>query len=126
MIVTNAIELAWAAGFFEGEGCVHIRKAGRRFPRLQLHIAQCDSSETLERFARAVNFNGSILGPYMLQGKPRVYQLVINGKSAHTAMEMIFPYLSEDSPKVERYNQALAAGCIPEKRTRWGTLSDRN
>lgn len=58
-------ELAWCAGFFDGEGNVgaYDRKKGDYIqPRLILQIAQTDSF-VLERFAKAVGV-GNLTGPY--------------------------------------------------------------
>ena len=60
-MVLNREELAWAAGFFDGEGWV-----GRRSPDsggVQLRIGNTDRA-LLERFKRAVGDLGSITGPY--------------------------------------------------------------
>lgn len=58
------IELAWAAGFWDGEGCVTFTTngvSGKIYP--QINISQADP-EVLERFKRAVGGIGNIHGPY--------------------------------------------------------------
>lgn len=60
----NRIELAWAAGFFDGEGCVSRKKNqsnGRRAPFLQ--VSQTNRV-VLDRFQAAVGGLGVIYGPY--------------------------------------------------------------
>jgi hypothetical protein len=57
-------ELAWAAGFFDGEGCFCYSEAGRY---ICISIAQTDR-EVLDRFRRAVGGLGNILGPYKNRG----------------------------------------------------------
>ena len=70
-------ELAWAAGFFDGEGhCAfrrsdrHVIKAGRvTYTATILDIRQVDR-RALERFRNAVCV-GNIYGPYRNSGAPR-------------------------------------------------------
>jgi hypothetical protein len=55
-------ELAWAAGFFDGEGCVGCSwRPEKRYRNLRLSITQVDR-EVLDRFAEAVGV-GRVLGP---------------------------------------------------------------
>ena len=57
-------ELAWAAGFFDGEGHIGLEKASRptqMCPRIQ--VTQTEPL-TLERFRHAVGGLGTINGPY--------------------------------------------------------------
>jgi hypothetical protein len=55
-------ELAWAAGFFDGEGSVGRRRGGRL---LQMQVTQSYpyGYETLTRFGTAVR-GGKVYGPY--------------------------------------------------------------
>ena len=58
-------ELAWAAGLFEGEGCISIHKTPTRYgtytyPRLRVVMTDEDS---IRRFHSAVGV-GRIFGPY--------------------------------------------------------------
>ncbi len=69
-ITINREELAWAAGFFDGEGHVHfqMRRNGNptdthRWRRIQIQVNQCHP-EVLERFQKAVGGIGVIGGPY--------------------------------------------------------------
>jgi hypothetical protein len=60
-------ERAWAAGFFDGEGCVSVRRdksikhLSGRYPVLSIN--QTDP-KVLERFQNAVGGIGNIRGPY--------------------------------------------------------------
>jgi hypothetical protein len=63
----NTHELAWAAGFFDGEGCTHIRKftnKGHNTWYLNINVAQSGIPECLNRFKAAVGNLGNINGPY--------------------------------------------------------------
>lgn len=55
-------ELAWAAGFYDGEGCTSICIT-RGKPRGRVNVNQ-NETITLERFQRAVLGLGRINGPY--------------------------------------------------------------
>lgn len=60
-------ERAWAAGFFDGEGCcLYIRSvlsSGTAQRSISVQVSQSVSPELLERFARAVEV-GKVHGPY--------------------------------------------------------------
>lgn len=63
----NREELAWAAGFFDGEGHTRVRavQTNRKNPQVTigLVISQAGAPELLERFKRAVGV-GAVNGPY--------------------------------------------------------------
>lgn len=58
----NHIELAWAAGFFDGEGHSGIFKTHNNLGSV-LNISQIEIS-TLNRFKYAIMNLGNVLGPY--------------------------------------------------------------
>ena len=61
--LTMNIEHVWAAGFWDGEGCVSIAvRNNTANPRIVAEISQVNR-EVLDRFASAVGF-GSVIGPY--------------------------------------------------------------
>jgi hypothetical protein len=62
----NREELAWAAGFFDGEGCFSFSPAGRY---VCVSIGQTER-EPLDRFQRAVQL-GNVLGPYDMRKNDR-------------------------------------------------------
>jgi hypothetical protein len=63
----NQEALAWAAGFFDGEGCFHFslrrRSDGALDRSTQVRMTQADS-EVLIRFRDAVGGLGRVYGPY--------------------------------------------------------------
>ena len=79
-------ELAWAAGFFDGEGhfgCHH-------FPYLYLSISQKDRN-VLDRFRRIFK-TGRVYPPY---GKDSCYRFAIgNFHSIQKIIVALWPYLS--------------------------------
>jgi len=111
-------ELAWAAGFFDGEGYVghmnHLDKRdGRLYSSPKLSVGQV-RREPLNRFALAVGV-GSVrgpYGPYKGQVQP-IHAFRLEGFEKVQAMAaMLWVFLSE--PKREQFNQVLTAsraGC---------------
>lgn len=81
-------ELAWAAGFFDGEGYVGIvahnvqrRKGISNYKRVTLTIVQTDR-RVLDRFATILPTRLSVRGPYNLKGNRNpTWQLAGNGLS---------------------------------------------
>lgn len=84
-------ELAWAAGFFDGEGTTHFHPNG--LP--QLSIGQVDR-EPLERFQRAVLGLGRIVGPYKdtSKRKPITVYRVSNWRGAQAVIALLWKFLS--------------------------------
>lgn len=69
-------ELAWAAGFFDGEGCTYAMKRSDAYTRVALDVGQVNK-DTLERFRAAVGGLGSVVGPYSHRARPQskpIYQ----------------------------------------------------
>jgi hypothetical protein len=92
------MELAWAAGLFDGEGNIHIsysRSAGKRMPYLSLSIHQVDPY-VLHRFLGAVGI-GKVLGPYRYlrrNWKPQWHYVVQAQGSIISVVELLWPWLS--------------------------------
>lgn len=87
----NEVELAWAAGFFDGEGSTSLAE-GRK-PKLT--IAQ-KYPECLERFRLAVG-TGSIHGPYYPPSNDghQIYRFQIQrGQDVLDVLHKLWPYLS--------------------------------
>ena len=91
-------QLAWAAGFFDGEGnvpfAVYRNGQGKATRGITLQVAQCHP-QPLERFQAAVAGLGALRGPYP-KPAPRqpVWQFTISGHpGVSAAVAMIFPFL---------------------------------
>jgi hypothetical protein len=88
-------ELAWAAGFLDGEGSFGVyRKAGRR-NLIYLQASQCDR-RVLDRLQQALGA-GKVYGPYegRRKGWRTYYYFRLTGAKTHGAAEKIWPWLSE-------------------------------
>ena len=91
--------IAWAAGFFDGEGTIRAKKNGS----LHLSISQIDI-RPLEKFKRALGDIGVIRGPYLTPHKPKFVYEITNSPIAKEAMLQLYPYLSL---KMEQCDKAL-------------------
>lgn len=89
---------AWAAGLFEGEGCIHAKKGGKRQdgsrpphrPCLEIKLTDED---VLRRFHGIVG-TGYINGPYWATKSTKPYWTwAAYNKAAYPALEVILPYL---------------------------------
>jgi len=85
---------AWAAGFFDGEGCCNFSSSNRR-----LYMGQKDR-RVLDKFQGIVG--GKVYGPFKTGN---VYQYYLGGEKAQEALLLMWPYLSEIKRK-----QALKVG----------------
>jgi hypothetical protein len=100
------VELAWAAGFLDGEGCIRAKKTGSQ-PYLSITMPQVDP-RPLQRFARVVG--GRINGPYDRKGgnNPNArpcYELVAYSREAWPILSALWPFLSE--PKREQAKRTI-------------------
>lgn len=96
-------ELAWAAGFFDGEGSIvyktqhytTVRGVERTYPALVLSVSQTDD-RPLYRFKTAVEI-GNVIGPYRNGGssvnKP-LYYWRVEGKQVAQVWRKLLPYLA--------------------------------
>lgn len=104
-------ELAWAAGFFDGEGNVRcwvskkgaVRDPSRVYVYMQVQVYQ-KTITPLDRFQTALGRVGKIYGPYLTTAGNEYYKFFANGLEGEAAMRLIEPYLS--GPKSEQLKQA--------------------
>lgn len=113
--VPDPVEVAWAAGFFDGEGTTCITRyqpKNQSSPAavLTLGVTQADP-EPLERFRRAVGGFGVVNGPYLYkngnQKKPQWRYRVSGLARVEYVYGLIAPHLC--SPKREQATAAIAA-----------------
>ena len=97
-------ELAWAAGFFGGDGTVAASRSNRDSPALHLRarIAQAGASgepEVLSRFLRAARGVGGIRGPFMPKNpwsRQVQYAWQAGGSLAvESVLESLWPWLHD-------------------------------
>jgi len=103
--MSKQTEIAWAAGFFDGEGCTTIRKLKNNRVGIALTVTQ-KHPELLYRFQKAVG-QGEVYGPYA----NGVCQFVVQTEeSVHNVLDALWPYLGERKRRqanraIERFNQ---------------------
>lgn len=94
-----AFNLHWAAGFADGEGCIHVAKQRYKDParkttyRLRLCIEQ-NNREVLAHFLNGLGVHGVIYDKKRLLGHNRqVYRLNYDGKHALQVIAALLPML---------------------------------
>lgn len=108
------LELAWAAGFYDGEGSTGTTGRGRNC-YLRAAIDQVEP-EPLRRFREAVGGLGSITGPHEREGNRRpVWHYYATHHDAIQVLELLSPYLSD--PKRKQYREAKARAKKDVRRT---------
>jgi hypothetical protein len=93
--VATAEEIAWAAGLFEGEGCISHLQRGGGFFDVQVAVVMTDE-EVVRRFDTIVN-RGRVYGPYHppssgARRKP-FWRWVAQGDVAQDVLELLGPWL---------------------------------
>jgi hypothetical protein len=84
-------QLAWAAGFFDGEGTTS--SSGEwDTPRMTVPQAGPTMPEVLVLFQAIVGF-GSILGPVLAPGHQPYWTLAVSGPKALRVLELLRPFL---------------------------------
>lgn len=102
------LRLAWAAGFLDGEGCIHIAKQRYRTARpdtyrLGVHVTQNDL-RVLERFREAVGIDAPIYAVKRAKNHSRqCYTLNFTGHSALALLKVLLKYLER------KHDEAQAA-----------------
>jgi hypothetical protein len=93
-------ELAWAAGFFDGEGwanAVHAEGRGTRQP--QARVNQADPNgvpAVLVRFQAALGGLGRIGGPYVEEGRQDLYRWIVSSRcDVELLHHLLMPWLGQ-------------------------------
>lgn len=106
-VIPSREDLAWAAGFFDGEGHIGLATTGAKKLNRHLHIQVVQTEEgPLERLQTIIG--GKLYGPYP-HGKRKPYkQLHIDKfEDVQHVVCLLWPWLSR--PKREQVKNALAA-----------------
>lgn len=90
-------ELAWAAGFVDGEGCFSVTKVGETRVTPKFRVSQTEL-QPLERLVGALG-DLKINGPYQRRagslGKKPYWVIACQGKRWWALVDQLWPYLSE-------------------------------
>lgn len=107
----NPVELAWAAGLFDGEGSSFAYRMNTKHPRkgLKLSIGQDHNPEVLYRFQDAVKAGAVCGGPGPKKNSeprkfPNRYTYFAYGPTALGVLRLLWPFLS--TPKKRQANRA--------------------
>jgi hypothetical protein len=119
-MAVEASELAWAAGFFDGEGCTSVTSCrpkkralnqDRPMRGLRASLAQVEL-EPLLRFHRAVGV-GAVRGPYKYgTNKHPYFQWNASNMDVIEVIDRLWPYLSTVKKKqaldnIDKYEEYL-------------------
>jgi len=90
-------EIAWAAGFFDGEGSTGCSwREKKRDRQLRLSISQVNKDNLL-RFQNATGNLGHILGPYQRPGRKPIWAYRIDtAKGVKAIIGILWPFLSKE------------------------------
>lgn len=93
-------ELAWAAGFFDGEGCINVSVSNRTkvadYKALRITVSQVNR-QPLDRLKKTLNM-GKVRGPSKQKkgnSKPIYCFTITNFAQCQAAIAMLWPWLSE-------------------------------
>lgn len=101
-------ELAWAAGFFDGEGSSYATQTSTTRKKSYIHMTISQKGrETLDRFHAAVGA-GTVTGP----NKRGLYRWQVQSRAVHDVKDKLWPYLCN-----AKREQWLAAEAIAEQRS---------
>ena len=108
MMRLNREELAWAGGFFSGEGCISYTSTGKEPQRrVMLHVTNTHLPG-LERFNAAVNGLLRIYKAKPHKGTKQVWRLCgTSFEACQAVITMLWPWLTPE--KQERTREVLSA-----------------
>lgn len=112
----NLSELAWAAGFFDGEGTTTTQHSKRRLSGARLSVSQVHR-EPLDRFRAALCGLGRVHGPYKREGnrRPQYIWRAVTFEHVQASLCMLWPFLCSIKRKQAIKVLAVVAG----KRAEW-------
>jgi hypothetical protein len=99
-------ERAWAAGFFDGEGCLYLTRpqASSNWRGVSLYLPQASRDQipdTLLRFHRAIGGVGTITGPHPPRSPwsrlPQYHWQTSGRHSASAVLRVLWPFLASVS-----------------------------
>ncbi len=104
----NFIELAWCAGFLDGEGYFQSYRQTSKVVKMRYRICATQVARfPLDRLQAALG--GKVRGPYGPYSGNRQahYQWIVEGDEARSATDILMPYLCP--VKIEQARKALEA-----------------
>jgi hypothetical protein len=90
-------EVAWAAGLFEGEGCIHLMKRSSKNGKAALTLSMADQ-DVVHRFSRILGV-GNLRGPYTQapgsHWKPMWTWEAGKRREVQSVLNRVLPFLGE-------------------------------
>lgn len=113
--ITRIIDIAWAAGFADGEACIHISKTqikGRKNPTYRLVLSVCQNHlGSLKRFARALDLPQRFYDVKRTASMNRdAMTFAVSEGQAHRALKLLLPYLTRKAPEARMAIEAYEVG----------------
>lgn len=114
------LRLAWAAGFLDGEGCIHIAKQRYRTARsdtyrLGVHVTQNDRT-VLERFREAVGIDAPIYRVKRAKNHRRqCFTLNFSGRSALALLTLLLEFLERKRDEAQAALDFWSDGRVGER-----------
>lgn len=104
--------IAWAAGFFDGEGSTILgrQRPGKGKPFIRISISQKER-EALDKFRNAMRV-GKVYGPYGRADQGFAFHYVALGDKAHYALLLMWPHLGE----LKRFQAEVVISTVEEAR----------
>jgi hypothetical protein len=114
-VAQRIIDLAWTAGFFDGEACIHISKTqipGRKNLTYRLVVSVTQNHlGSLKRVTRTLGVPHNVYDVRRSVGMNRdAYTLNICDQHAVRAMRLLLPYLSRKAPEAQVAIDAYVKG----------------
>lgn len=111
----DKLDVAWAAGFFDGEGCISIRKTGGRGYGLLIQVTQVNK-DPIQKFANL--FGGSICLQESRGSHKPLWRWCQACRRASESIRYMLPFL------IVKQEAALLALQFQNMKTRGRGLSD--
>lgn len=96
----NDVELAWAAGLFEGEGCITIARG--RYPRL---VVRMNDEDVIRKLHRIVGVGSVVCDDSPSMPKPQWRWGCYRAAHVRELLEQMLPHLGER--RRDKANEAL-------------------
>lgn len=116
----DSVQLAWAAGFVDGEGCFHIARQIYRTPRrrptyvFRLSVAQ-SNREVLRHLQRILGEHGTIHAVKFRAGMTKQpYRLDYSGPHALAVVEKLFDFLVAKKREAEVVRSFREHCCVSQ------------
>jgi hypothetical protein len=124
MPIVRKNQVAWAAGFIDGEGCIGIYRTGANAYRVSLSAGQKYNEEPLMRLQAL--FGGTIVRP---KGKNRSYANAywnLTSKRATDALKEMLPFLTVKREQAEVAIAFQSRRLVGSAHSRWNPVLEEH